>query len=430
MVNRLKNAITIKDNVLIPQHFGSLLYIRKKHEYIPYDRLTTSVLHFCSTASLFNLPAHLSDKMTKGQLKAFFKLGRNLGFMNRQGQFIGTFIEKQSPDNHLLGPLTIHLSITNECDLCCLHCFAAPEMEADHKQLLTYAELDTLFEEAAALGCMRIAITGGEPFNRPDIFQVMDRIFANGLDVCITSNGIRINHEIVEALSQRPYGWINISLEGATAKTNDAVRGKGTFYTVVSNLRKHFKYRLRFGLSITLNSLNIHEIDLFPKLAREVGAEVILLRNMYPIGRGATSGSLALSFTEYQQVIEKMTQWKNKIFMVQTSCEPFHSDNEIATIYENFGCAAGNTVATVYPDGTVSPCSLLGDGIEIDSLRSKSFSTIWHAGKGFQKIRNLAIPYNCLSCDDYQTCSGGCRARAWASYGNIQSSDPWCKKVM
>ncbi|MCP4623145.1 MAG: SPASM domain-containing protein [bacterium] len=132
--------------------------------------------------------------------------------------------------------------------------------------------------------------------------------------------------------------------------------------------------------------------------------------------------SEALIKKKKQLQINSIKEPNYKIFMVQTSCEPFHSGNEIATIYENFGCAAGNTVATVYPDGTVSPCSLLGDGIELDSLRSKSFSTIWHAGKGFQKIRNLAIPYHCLSCDDYQTCSGGCRARAGASYGNIQSS--------
>jgi len=271
-----------------------------------------------------------------------------------------------------------------------------------------------------------LAESGEEAF---DLFQFVDRIFANGIDVCITSNGIRINREIAEELSRRPYGWINISLEGATAKTNDAVRGKGTFYAVVGNLKKHFKYRIRFGLSITLNSINIHEIDRFPGLAREVGAEVILLRNLYPIGRGASSDSLALSFAEYRQAVEKISQWKNKNFMVQTSCEPIHSDNETATIYDNFGCAAGNTVATVYPDGTVSPCSLLGNGIERDSLRSKSFATIWNAGTGFQKIRNLAVPYNCLSCEDYQACSGGCRARSWASNGNIQSPDPWCKKM-
>jgi len=304
-------------------------------------------------------------------------------------------------------------------------------MADHHDQPLNFAELDGLFADAVSLGCIRVAITGGEPFNRSDIFMVMDRVSDHGMDVCITSNGTRINYEITEELDRRPFGWINISLEGATAETNDAIRGQGTFDLVVSKLKKYFKYRLPFGLSITLNKLNMHEIELFPQLAREVGAQVVLLRNMYPIGRGASAsaGSFALTFAEYKKTTEKIAKWNKKIFMVPTSCEPVNSNVEAAVIYDNFGCAAGNSVATVYPDGKVSPCSLIGEGIELDSLREKAFSEIWQKGPGFLKMRNLPTPENCLSCEDYQTCSGGCRARAWAVHGDIAVPDPWCKKA-
>ena len=426
----MKTIISSNDNVLIPQHFGSLLYVRSKHEYVPYDHLTTAILKFCTTSSLRQLPERLLQNVTAAQLKAFGKVGQKMGFLDRKQRFVGKTIDRVPPKDFLMGPLTIHLSITRECDLACRHCFAALEMADAHEQPLNFAELDTLFADAASLGCMRVALTGGEPLNRPDIFKIMDMVSDHGLDVCITSNGTRIDQKITEELNRRPFGWINISLEGATAATNDAIRGKGSFELVVGKLKKHFRHRLTFGLSITLNKLNMHEVELFPQLARKVGAEVVLLRNMYPIGRGASNQSLALTFAEYRKAVEEISKLHKKTFMVPTSCEPVDSDIEAATIYDNFGCAAGNSVATVYPDGKVSPCSLIGDGIELGCLREKSFADIWQNGRGFTKIRALSTPDACLSCHDYQTCSGGCRARAWAVHGDISSADPWCKKAL
>jgi radical SAM protein with 4Fe4S-binding SPASM domain len=419
-------GLSLLDNVIIPQRFGCLLYLRKTHEYLPYDHLTSQVLRESARDSIFALPIVLRQRLSDRQIEAFHQLGRQHGFFDRKGRFIGRAIDRAPPEDKLLGPLTLHLSVTQSCDLRCRHCFAAPEMESANGELLTQRELEDLFDECADIGCMRVALTGGEPLNRPDLFEIIDLITARGIDVCLTTNGMRIDRRIADELARRPFAWVNVSLDGATPETNDRVRGRGTFERVVANLKRHFKWRMRFGLSITLHPLNIDEIPLFPGLARKLGAETVMMRGCYPIGRASESGDLHLSFDRYREALSEIATSRLPVRVVPTSCEDGDLD-DLAVVYENFGCAAGNMVATVLHDGGVSPCSLLGSGVPMDSIRRLGFTEIWNGGRGFEQIRKLAAPKSCRECDAYLACSGGCRARAWAAYQDLEAPDPWCK---
>lgn len=420
--------ISLSDNLIIPAHFGCLLYSRLKNEYIPYDQITTSILKHSVDDSIFSLPHDLDAQVTNEQKKTFHLLGKKLGFLNKKGRFKGKCINAKPPEAHLLGPLTIHLSITNSCDLKCTHCFASEEMLQGEENPLTLKEMDALFKEASSMGCMRTALTGGEPLNRPEVFEIIDSAAGHGIDTCLTTNGIRLNKETVKQISKRPFAWVNVSLEGATAETNDAVRGKGSFNQVTHNIKKHLKWRVPFSLSITLNRINTHEIPMFQKLARELGAESIMLRGCYPIGAAAHDDNLCMSLTEYEDAISALRNSSHNIQVVPSSCEATDI-KELAIIFDNFGCAAGNTVATVLTDGNVSPCSLITGGMELENIRDKSFKEIWDSGKAFKKIRSIEAPELCKGCDSLVTCSGGCRARAWSAHNSLSEPDSWCKML-
>ena len=76
-----------------------------------------------------------------------------------------------------------------------------------------------------------------------------------------------------------------------------------------------------------------------------------------------------------------------------------------------------------------SPMSLIGNGVELDSVRDTSFRQIWNNGRGFSRIRAFSVPEECCGCDSYITCSGGCRARAWEAHRDLGAPDPWCKNL-
>jgi radical SAM protein with 4Fe4S-binding SPASM domain len=165
---------------------------------------------------------------------------------------------------------------------------------------------------------------------------------------------------------------------------------------------------------------------MFPALAREVGANVVMLRGCYPVGRASETGDLCPSLAEYEDAISRLKSTGRCVTIVPNGCEAGPLE-DVAVIHDNFGCAAGNSVASVSSNGDVSPCSLIGGVVELDNLSDRGFTEIWDRGRGFKKIRALEAPPLCSACQYYPTCSGGCRARAWALHGDIEAPDEWCK---
>src|SRR5262249_33196268 len=153
------------------------------------------------------------------------------------------------------------------CNLTCTHCFAGdlPRREAP----LSLTELDGLFAEMAAMGSFRLGLTGGEPLLRRDLFDIIDLATSHSLHPCVTTNGLLITEEVARDFAARRLVWLNVSLDGATAATNDRVRGAGTFDRVLGRiavLRQH----ARFTLAFTIMKTNLHEIERCVELAAQV----------------------------------------------------------------------------------------------------------------------------------------------------------------
>ena len=85
-----------------------------------------------------------------------------------------------------------------------------------------------------------VNIGGGEPTVRPDFWNLVDYATAHHVGVKFSTNGIKIDAAVARRLAGRDYVDVQISLDGATAEVNDAVRGPGSFATAMramENLR-------------------------------------------------------------------------------------------------------------------------------------------------------------------------------------------------
>ncbi|MGC4113969.1 MAG: radical SAM protein [Myxococcales bacterium] len=259
-----------KPLVLVPQHFGSLVFDRRTARYLPFDHDATEFL--CRSAATPWQPGPNAD---------FVRHFERQGFFDLSGRFAADLLQAIPPADHLLGPLAVHLEVVARCNLSCAHCFASPMPRPG--DALSLAELEPLFAELASLGAFRLGITGGEPLLRPDLFELLDLALAAGLHPCITTNGLLIDEHVAWKLGRRGLVWLNVSLDGADAPTNDAIRGPGTFEHVLeglSVLRRH----ARFSLAFTLTSTNASQAGDCARLAREVGAEAAVFRPLYPVG--------------------------------------------------------------------------------------------------------------------------------------------------
>ncbi len=388
--------------VLVPEHFGSLVFDRRTARYLPFDHESTALLCRLARASF-----------DPGADAGFVRHFEAQGFFDLSGRFAADLLEASPPRDHLLGPLAVHLEVVARCNLACAHCFASPMPRPGEP--LSLPELETLFLELASLGSFRLGITGGEPLLRADLFELLDSALAAGLHPCVTTNGLLVDDRVARELGRRALVWLNVSLDGPDAATNDAIRGAGTFARVLERLaflRRH----ARFSLAFTMTSASAAKAAACAQLAKDVGAEAAVFRPLYPVGSARCHPELSTSLEDYSNAVaglQTLTAGDARV----CSTGPFGPrgrEASAARVFSNPGCGAANVVASISATGEVSPCSFLGPDLVAGNVRDTSFRSLWDDGAPFRRLREAGGAFR-----------GGCRARALAAHGSVESADPW-----
>jgi MoaA/NifB/PqqE/SkfB family radical SAM enzyme len=172
-------------------------------------------------------------------------------------------------------PEMIIVEATNRCNLNCKHCSknicetgSAGCVDIDLRLL------DRILEQTEPYRTRIVSITGGEPTLHSDwegLIAVMER---HDIDYTITSNGQNFKEAyklIVQGASQRFRGFA-FSLDGATAETNDAIRGEGSFAKVKEAFRLARMHGIPFSVQAVVGTYNVNELAQIAALADEAGA--------------------------------------------------------------------------------------------------------------------------------------------------------------
>ncbi len=164
--------------------------------------------------------------------------------------------------------------LTDRCQLDCTHCLRDPESRPNDLEIEI---LESTLDQARELfGANHAGLTGGEPTLHPEFYRVVDAIADRGLSWHMVSNGWQFER-VAQRLAERPERLkkltnMNFSLEGAAEATNDAIRGPGSYQQVLKAASVCCARDIPFTLQMTLNSLNVAEIEQMALLASELGA--------------------------------------------------------------------------------------------------------------------------------------------------------------
>jgi MoaA/NifB/PqqE/SkfB family radical SAM enzyme len=401
--------------VLTPQWFGSIAFERETARYIPFDHEITGLLVRAQRAPIDWASVAPSRRAAlEGFVGEFY--GRAM--FTHDLLFDGEVRDVAPPDGFLTGPLVTHLEVNAVCNLKCVHCFAGELPRKERAlELDELDELDELFAQLARVGAMRLALSGGEPLMRKDLYELVDLAIGHGLRVSLTTNGLLLDESHARALAAREMLWLSVSLDGATRESNDAIRGAGTYDAVLERVSV-LRGRVPFSLAMTVTRTNAGEARAFAQLARAVGASGAVLRPLYPTRLAKERPELAPSFAQYRAALAELTEGA----AMDEGCglsEPYgptQREDTLADVVGHVGCGAGTTLAAISSAGIVSPCSFLGASFDGPSIRQQPFASIWNDADVFTRLRGpLAV----------ESFSGGCRARSLAYAGSAFARDPW-----
>ena len=166
-----------------------------------------------------------------------------------------------------------------------MHCLSSSG-KRDPRELSTQQCKD-IIDELERMQVFYVNIGGGEPTVRPDFWELVDYATAHHVGVKFSTNGVRINAEVAAKLAASDYVDVQISLDGATAEINDAVRGPGSFAMAIKALENLRDAGFKDAkISVVVTRHNVDQLDDFKDSRRPYGATLRITR-LRPSGRGA-----------------------------------------------------------------------------------------------------------------------------------------------
>jgi len=325
----------------------------------------------------------------------------------------------------LEAPICLTWELTYACNLQCVHCLSSSGIR-DTRELSTI-EAEAVIDELQRMQVFYVNIGGGEPTIRPDFWHLVDYCVAHDVGVKFSTNGSRIDGDVARRLAGSDYVDVQISIDGADAATNDAVRGEGSFDTAVAAMRHLHEARFgEFKISVVMTRHNISQLDKFAELADRYGAQLRLTR-LRPSGRGADSWH-QLHATNDQQI--ELYNWLldhpdtltgDSFFHLSALGEPLPGLNL---------CGAGRVVCLIDPVGDVYACPfVLHDNFRAGNVReSGGFAAIWRQSALFTEMREPQSAGACASCGEFDACQGGCMAAKFFTGMPLDGPDPECVK--
>ncbi len=359
------------------EHFGAIVYNPQLAEYFHLSHKQASAV----------IDA-IEQKTLTHENQALLK--RVLGSEDVSGSHLVRIGNKSILPARLSAPLKVFFNITKKCNLFCRHCYN--DSGRTDSPELPYVDVEKTFGELEQRGIFKVTIAGGEPLFHPDFDKILKAWDNTALSISLITNGICVSARRAEQLGKSTnLRSITVSLDGANAKDNDLVRGKGSFDRALRGivlLKKYYSGPL--AVRITLMRSNIAQVKELPELLAKIGVTEIKVNPINAYGRAKEESNLLLLPDEYltarNDLLESATKYG---ISLEVPAHQYQRDEN-----DQVGlCKSGEETFEIEGDGSVYPCSFSFGRFFAGNIRTHSFDEI------FQNLQQHTInnPW-CFDC--------------------------------
>jgi radical SAM protein with 4Fe4S-binding SPASM domain len=325
--------------------------------------------------------------------------------------------------------------VTEACNLRCRHCHAK-STNASADELDTKEGFRLLKQIAGLPGFQMLAFSGGEPLVRPDIDVLLDYSRKRGLVNVIATNGTLIDRGRAGELVKLGVKGIAVSFDSTDPSIHNTIRQSPTaFDRALKGIEACRAAGMVIQLNYTAMKENIGTLPEVVRFAHEIKADILLCYQLVPMGRGGQIAASALSPEENKNLMSTLRSLQREaVTILEPVAAPQYWPHLLGRdSLENkkpmkagvfHGCAAGWGLLYVKPDGEVWPCPFVP--VSGGNIRSANLLPIYRNSEIFNKLRTRAgLKGKCGECENRHIC-GGCRGKAFASFGDALETDPTC----
>jgi radical SAM protein len=365
-------------------------------------------------------------------------------------------------------PFMVIWETTHACDLACRHCRA--EAQPEHDPLaLTTEEARQLLRQVESFGRPRpiVIFTGGDPFKRVDLFDLVRYTGEIGLPAAVSPSGTPLlTADNLHRLKEAGAKAISLSIDGSTAERHDDFRRvPGSFEWTSNGWRAARAMGLKTQINTTVTRYNLRDLPNIFRLVQQIGAMTWSLFFLVPTGRGRQEDEV--SPAEYEAVMHFLYDVSK--YISAKSVEGHHYKRVVLQraileekglpleyyfmlhpvyyelkagleqVVHNAGLQprapgavhrtpmhinAGNGFVFVSRRGDVFPSGFLP--LSAGNVRQRSLAEIYRDAPLFRSLRDTGrYAGRCGLCEFVGVC-GGSRSRAYAVTGDALAEEPFC----
>lgn len=325
-------------------------------------------------------------------------------------------------------PLALLAELTHRCPLQCPYCSNPLALEPASREMLTQ-DWCRAIDEAAALGCLQIHFSGGEPTVRPDLEQLVAHAAQAGLYTNLITSGVLCDAPRLARLASAGLEHVQLSFQDAQADNADRIGGHAGGHAK----KLAFAGDVRAaGLALTVNFVvhrqNVHHLDAMIDLAVTLGAGRMEIANVQYYGWALKNrAALMPSRAQLDTMIAAVDAARARLEGVMVI--DFVVPDYYARHPKSCMGGWGRRFLTISPVGKVLPCHAAETitSLSFDNVRQRPLRDIWEHSEAFQAYRGTDwMPQPCQGCARKEIDWGGCRCQAFALTGEAARTDPAC----
>jgi radical SAM protein with 4Fe4S-binding SPASM domain len=329
-------------------------------------------------------------------------------------------------------PMMAYWEVTQSCGLACRHCRAEAVPYRDPLELST-DEGKRLLDSLAGFGerAPHLVLTGGDPFQRPDIAELVSYATSLGLVVSVTPSATPlVTRSAIVRLKKAGVRSLAFSVDGSNASRHDRIRGiEGTFDRTICATNVALEESVPVQVNTLVSSETAPDLEAVYELVCRLHVQRWAVFFLIATGRGQ-----ALTEVTSAQA-ESILAWlldvsANPMPIIKTT--EAHHYRRLDAIRKDggrtsagaWGIRDGAGIMFVSHKGDIYPSGFLP--VTTGNVRADDPVEIYRKAPLFRQLRNVgALKGKCGRCE-FRVICGGSRARAYAATGDPLESDPLC----
>lgn len=249
--------------------------------------------------------------------------------------------------------------LTYNCSEKCIHCYndgaSRNDSETSYRSRdeLTLEDYKSVIDQLYDLGLYKVCLTGGDPFSKPIVWEIIDYLYQRDIAFDILTNGQKLSSTELDRLVNYFPRFVGLSVYSADESVHDRItRVKGSLKRTLKVAEHLSTYGVPMSFKCVIFKTNVQSYQTVKELAANYGAAPQFELNLCNGVGGDVSVVKNLGLPA--DVIEVVL--RDPDVPIHVSSPDGENDVYYLKDTNNHPCRAGIDAFNITPEGELTPC--------------------------------------------------------------------------